>query len=250
VTDDGKAWANAIIANLIAAGLCALGAWWWKVFPAVWVALPVFAVCIISTLISVALVARAKHRRVQTFCSVLEALNNHQHAAITRGDRAAFKHCAAQFFETLCEQPNLPHLHAGVIFIVERRDPTWLVASFFSGKKGKSAKRFFVGKSEGVSTETAAPGAPGAAGTAFLRNSPLIVRFNAKGHADNPMYHQFHIKPTSAYRSFIVCPIRWNGNPIGVLSLESTTTYAFSENEAIWYQLIADYLAVPVYNLS
>jgi putative methionine-R-sulfoxide reductase with GAF domain len=247
VTDDGKAWANAIIANLVAAGLWAVGAWWWKVFPAVWVALALFAVCTISTLISVTLVARAKHRRVQTFCSVLEVLHMHQHVAITRGDRTAFQQCVAQFFETLCEQPNLPHLHAGVIFIVERRDPTWLVASFFSGKKGKSAKRFFVGKSEGASMETAAPGA---AGTAFLRNSPSIVRFDGKGHADNPMYHQFHIKPTSAYRSFIVCPIRWNGSPIGVLSLESTTTNAFSENEAIWYQLIADYLAVPVYNLS
>lgn len=247
MTDDTKAWVQAIVGGVIAAGIWEGIAHSWQISTALWIPILIFVTFTLSSLLSGWLIGRRKVQRVRTYCSILHDIIKEQHAGLEGGDRGALEKAVSKFFGILCDSTTLNHVHGGVIFSVDNKDPQWLVTTMFSAKKGRSAKKFFVGHQNGGAQEGSAPGA---AGTAFLQNSPLIVRFGLKGRPDNRMYHQFHLKPTSTYRSFIVSPIRWKDKPIGVLSLESTIRNGFAEGEKIWYQLIADQLAVILYNIG
>ena len=240
-------WVKPIGVGTITAVLGTVSTYWLKSVPILWVGVVLFFVCTASALVGGWLIGKAKATRLGKFRDVLAQLNQRHQALLQDQAKSTMETYVSEFFDLLCEKPTLAHLHAGVIFLLDRDDNNWLVASGFSAKKGKSKKRFFVGDQKPDGNE---PGAPGAAGIAFIERRSLIVRFDGNGRADHPMYQKFQLKPTTTYRSFVVSPIRWNGHSVGVLSLESHKKHAFPKDEAAWYEAFADDVGNALYHFG
>jgi len=245
--DETASWLKPIAVGTISATLGPLSTHWLTAYPVLWIAVVFFIVCTTSALVGGWMIGKAKTKRLSIYCELLTRLNQMQQAAIEDKVEESMERYIGDFFDAVCEQPTLEHVHAAAIFLLDDKDPDWLVAWGFSSKKGKSAKRFFVGKQTGDREDRAAPGV---AGTVFIEGKPQIVNLDRKGRADHPMYHRFREKSTSAYRSFVVSPIRWNGKPVGVLSLESNTRKVFTDDEKPWYQAFADSVGNALYHFG
>ena len=105
----------------------------------------------------------------------------------------------------------------------------------------------FVGKSK---PDTKDDYPRGSAGTVFLNDKSRIIKIkDAKlGISDDPSFYKFDIKrPKTPYLSFILFPIHWKKNVIGVLTIEGKEQDTFDFENPIWLQGIADLLGTILF---